>query len=1062
MANESPKDKGALLPRISVTRPVTVTMCLLAVLAVGLVSYFRIPMQAFATGREVSGLFVSVSTPQNSSPRQNDERIGRPMAEQFRTLKGLRDFFVHSETASTYSWLSFQKGTDMSEAYNRLVERIERLKTVLPEQYRDNVSVFKYNPETDREIHAVGVSLPNRLSDPYRAVRHQVQHRLERIDGVAQVRIGGASQKEIAIEVDRERMQARGVDPVGLVEALRADNFEMSGGTVLEGGRKLYVRSLARHGSLEAFQEIPIPAHKGTVRLRDVADVFFDVPLMENRQRIDGQPALSLGILREAGANIVEVCDRIEAELRQIEAETDFKFDTFFSQGDLIRESIGNLRDTGLWGGLFAVLVLFFFLRSVRTTALITLAIPVSVMAAVSTIYFMGWSLNLLTMMGLMVAIGMVVDNATVIVENILRMRTKGAPAHEASIRGGSEVGLAISMATLTTVVVFLPLMVMSRDVDLSFFLSKIGVPIVAALLGSLLVALIFIPMVASRFGGSVLKKEPKAIRWIRGAYAGALAWSLTHRKDTTLIVLALFAAVFYPMDRVRKSDVLEGVVNSVRIRSTAPKFLTWKELSDVGAEVEDFLDGKRETYGIRTVRFRYRRRALRRLHFYVHLNKEARDAWWDPIYRGLRTRIGLPVERRVERDDVLRDMMKTFPRFVGHDVLIETGSLGGQWETRGYVHVRLLGDDLETLDRLRGEIEMRMRRIPSVTGITSDEERGDDEIQIVIDRERAHRYGVSPRFAARSIAYQLLGAELPRYRSGRQEFDVRLYPGTIDRKTVQQLRGFTIQSKSGEEIPLSAIASLRVVEGDQRIKRRNGKIQTSLVMYTDTKDLRDLYGQIDQAMEGFRMPRGYSWNKGERFQSYVESESTMKFAVMMAVVCVFLLMGVLFESLILPFSVLFCIPFAFLGVYWTLFLTDTVMDRMAQVGMIVLIGVVVNNAIVLVDRVNRLRAEGLDRGEAILEAGVNRFRPILMTSFTTIFGLLPMALGSSTLMGVPYSSMGRAMIGGLFCATFLTLFVVPLFYTYLDDLRVALRRIASGVLSRTQPIAFHGPEPAD
>ena len=272
----------------------------------------------------------------------------------------------------------------MSGAYNRLVERIERLKTVLPEQYRDNVSVFKYNPETDREIHAVGVSLPNRLSDPYRAVRHQVQHRLERIDGVAQVRIGGASQKEIAIEVDRERMQARGVDPVGLVEALRADNFEMSGGTVLEGGRKLYVRSLARHGSLEAFQEIPIPAHKGTVRLRDVADVFFDVPLMENRQRIDGQPALSLGILREAGANIVEVCDRVEAELRQIEAGSDFKFDTFFSQGDLIRESIRNLRNTGLWGGsVRSARALLLPSRGPNVTALITLAIPVSVMVAV-------------------------------------------------------------------------------------------------------------------------------------------------------------------------------------------------------------------------------------------------------------------------------------------------------------------------------------------------------------------------------------------------------------------------------------------------------------------------------------------------------------------------------------------------------------------------------------------------------------------------------------------------------------------------------------------------------
>ncbi len=1062
MPNSNPKESGSLLPRISVTRPVTVTMCLVAVLVVGLVSYVRIPMQAFATGLDPSGLFVLVSTPQNTSPHQNDELIGRPMAEHFRTLKGLRDFEVASDKGRTYSYLPFQKGTDMSEAYNRLVERIELLKTVLPERYRDNVRVFKFNPDTDREIISVGVSLPDRVTDPYYAVESQVQHRLERIDGVAQVRIQGASQKEIAIEVDRDRMRARGVDPYGLVEALRADNFEMAGGTVLEGGKKLYVRSLARYRSLEAFWEIPVPARNGTVRLREVADVFYDVPLAQRRQRIDGQPALTLGILRDAGANIVEVCDRVEAELSQIEDGSDFKFETLFSQGDLIRESIRNLRNTGLWGGLFAVLVLFFFLRSFRTTALIALAIPVSVMIAVTMMYFLGWSMNLLTMMGLMVAIGMVVDNATVIVENVFRMRQKGARAHEASIRGASEVGLAISMATLTTVVVFLPLMVMSGDVDLSFFLSKIGVPIVAALVGSLLVALIFIPMAAKRFGGPVVKKEPRAIRWTRRAYAGALGWSLTHRKDTTLILLGLFATAFYPMDRVRKSDALQGVVNTVYVRSTAPKFLTWEELSEVGAEVEEYLDSKRETYGIRTVRFRYQRRGLRRLFYYLYLNKEENHAWWDPIYRGLRSKIGFPLESPVNRNDLIQDMMSTFPRHVGHDVLIEAGSLGGQFETREYLHIRLLGDDLETLERLRGEIEMRMRGIPAITGIDSDEERGDDEIQVRIDRERAHRYEVSPRVVASSIAYQLLGAELPLYRSGNGEFDVRLYLGNMDIQTVQQLKGFTFQSRSGEEIPLSAIASLRVVEGDQRIKRKNGKLQSSLKMYTRMKDLRRLFGQIDLAMDGFNMPRGYSWNKGERFQQYIESEETMKFAVMMAVVCVFLLMGVLFESLILPFSVLLCIPFAFLGVYWTLFLTDTVMDRMAQVGIIVLIGLVVNNAIVLIDRVNQLRAEGHGRMEAILEAGANRFRPILMTTFTTVFGLLPMALSSSTLMGVPYSSMGRAMIGGLLCSTFLTLFVVPLFYTYLDDLRGHLRRIVATAFSRPAVISYPGPEPAD
>ncbi len=1056
--NESKKSKGGLLPSISVNRPVTVTMCLVALLVVGAVAYTRVPIQAFASGLEGRTLWVWVPSQENTSTKENDQQIARQKIEYLQTVKGIRRIWTNSSTGGVFTTLDFKTDVDMSLAYVRVVDALERLKPALPEDVRDNISIYQFDKDSDTEVLRTGVSLPAHVEDPHDYLKTHVLGHLERLDGVAGVRVWGANEKEVVIVVDQERLRTRGVGAYKLVRALQRDNFEMGGGAVHEGGKKLYVRSLARYGSLGAFKGVLVPNHEGTVRVDEVADVFYDVPYAYWNLRADGRPGVTLGIFREPRTNISDVCRRVEAELRRIEAQADIRFKTYLDQGALIRESIQNLEDTGLWGGLFAALVLLFFLRAVRMTALITLAIPFSVMIAIGALYFIGWTLNLLTMMGLMVAIGMVVDNAIVVVENIYRMRVQGRDPREASIYGAGEVGLAITMATLTTIVVFLPLMLMSSEVDLSFFLSKIGVPVIAALLGSLLLALLFIPLVARKFGGNSLRAEPSSIGRARKEYERGLAWTLTHRRDAIVIVLALVATMLYPMEKIKRSDSMHGIVNDIKIRMRPPPFFTREEISDLGAEVEAFLSRKKETYGIRTFQFRYRTLGKYRLFFQIFLEENPNQTWWYQVYKNVRQSAGYPVDGRMDRTAVIEDIRKHIPRFVGTETEIESGG-----RSNPFVYFTLWGDDLETLAEMIEEVERRAEKLPSVVGMISDLQRGDNEARVHINRERAQKYGISSRFVARNIAYQLGGVNLPRYRSDEREIDVRLFLSRLDRQTLQQLKSFKFTSKTGEQIPLSAFASFEVAPGLGSIYRGDGKIRLRLKVFTTRTDLAGLYADMDRVMEGFNIPPGYRWDKGERYTKFKESEETMTFAVILAITFVFLLMGILFESLILPFSVLVCIPFAFLGVYWTLHLTDTVMDRMAQVGIVVLIGVVVNNAIVLVDRVNRLRAEGLDRGGAILEAGANRFRPILMTSFTTIFGLLPMALSSSTLMGVPYSSMGRAMIGGLLCATFLTLFVVPLFYTYLDDLRMALRSILSGVLSRTQPIAYRrSPEPAD
>ena len=320
------------------------------------------------------------------------------------------------------------------------------------------------------------------------------------------------------------------------------------------------------------------------------------------------------------------------------------------------------------------------------------------------------------------------------------------------------------------------------------------------------------------------------------------------------------------------------------------------------------------------------------------------------------------------------------------------------------------------------------------------------------MNRAQAKKHGIPAERISRTLAYQLRGATLPRFQTDDHEVNVQLILDESDRQSLVQLKNFMFVTDTGEKLPLSSFATFEITKGPGHIFRHNGRNRLRVRVYTTKADVEGLYQEVDRVMDGFTLPRGYEWNKGERYSLYSRESQAMTFAVIMAVVFVFLLMGVLFESVILPFAVIFSIPFSFLGVYWGLWLTGTTMDFMSNVGAIVLIGVVVNNAIVLVDMINRLRQAGMDRVAAIMAAGHNRFRPILMTTCTTVFGLFPMAIGSSTMMGMPYAPLGITMMGGLIVSTALTLFVIPLFYVLLDDLRGLLKRIAAVSFQRSEP----------
>ncbi|MBU0518302.1 efflux RND transporter permease subunit [bacterium] len=1040
--------REAFLPRLSVRRPISILMIFCALLLVGAIAYVKLPIPLMPSGFDPPFLYVWVSY-RYSNPAEIEEQITRPFEEQLRTVRHLKDIYSSSESNGGGFWLEFEKNTDMDVAYNQVYDRLERARAEMPDDQR-YYWIWRFSEDDDETVY-FGVNIKGNHDDLHYLCEERIKRPLERIDGVAKVEVWGVYEKVIQVELDPARAAAHGVDLYDLVQTLYGDNFALSSGWVKDGGRKLFVRSIGRYKDLDDVRNLPV---KGpNVLLQHVANVKFDVPERTWYRRLNREPAVSVGVYKESTANTVDLCKRvvkaIDEDLKNDPAIAGWEFEMLFNQGEFIIEAIDNLKSAGLWGAFFAFWVLYFFLRHWRMTMIVILAIPMSLLATIIFLYFSGWTLNLMTLMGLMISVGLVVDNAIVITEGIFLRKTMGDKGDVAAIRGASEVSLAVTMATLTTVVVFLPLILMNDDVGFAFYMARIGMPVVAAIVASLIVALLIIPLATRVLIKDTKLKSSRLLDKMAATYQKSLTWVMSHRFDMTVVALLLFAFTQgYIISKVPKTDMAEGNINDFRLRFELPENYTIEKAEALVTTVEDLLYEKAEVYDLRAIDTRYSRTwaSVR-----AYLNPSRDLIWWRVTAKAIGSRLGLWKSEKMTREEVLEEMKERVPELPGVEMFVNW-----RWDPQkdSAVQLTLYGDDTGTLLTLAREVKKRFQVLPGVAGVELDLENGADELRIKIDRELAMRYNLDPAQVASTISYALRGYELPDFHSDDREIPMRTQLAKEERETLEQLRNLTFYTESGTQIPLAAAADFQITKGWDEIRRHNGKTSLQMNIFTTQDNMEALEKTIDGALAGIQFPRGYTIGKGNRFSDMEESNQAQQFGVIMAIVFVFLLMGVLFESFILPISVIVAVPFSFIGAYWMLFLTNTALDLMAGIGLIILIGIVVNNAIVLVDLINRLRKQGMSQKEAIIEAGNRRFRPILMTALTTICGLLPMAMGNAALIGIPYAPLGRTIIGGLISATFLTLFMVPITYSYFDDLRQYMKNFSRRIFGTRRSAA--------
>ncbi len=1025
---ETPPRRGTRLLALFVDRPVLTVMLTASLLLLGVASFLKVPLRFAPEGLTDNEINLWIPVEEERTPREVEDKVVEPLEELLRTIPGVRR--LQSAAHADYAWLEIRlDGTlDLTLATAEVRDRVQRARLRWPADV-DRYYAWREDAST-LPLAFFQMLTPDRTPDWDFLIDKVVRPRLEAVDGVGRIEVWGLLDETIRIWFDRDKLVAHRVDYRELLERLASDNFTEPAGELDDGQRRFLLRVDNKFDSLAEIERFPVRAG---LTIADVARVER-VPSVRNQLSRYNQRYTYTGIVYgAAGTNPVDASRRLHVEVDRLHdddrlSQLEFRF--LFDQGAMITESLETLVTTLVQGAALALVVLYLMLRNVRYTLTIAAAIPLALLAVGGWLYFFGDSLNILTMAGMTLAVGMVVDNSIVVLENVRRLRDLGQPLREACIDGAREVGLAVSLATLTTVVVILP-MVFMGDPQARISLGAVGIPLSVALVASLGVALVLLPSGARHFCGGAARAANAAaavaapsrwspVAWLLRLNQALLRVSFRHRFVASLAALALLGTCQLPWnwmdfgpgggDLFRRGDV------SVNLE--LPRGL---DLADVEQEIlayEEFVLAHKQEWRVDSVSSRFdRRSATIDIGFDRELSRKEFSA-----YRG-----------RIEA---------AWPRRPGVEVKLsdsDSEMRGGPSEDkeRGFT-MRLFGRSSEHLMRLALGVRAALAKRPEIAKIESPGLDDNEEVAVRLDRDRMQQLAVGSQAMYGAAVAGLQGSVLTQFEEeGRETRIVAEFDRGNRNPTLLDLKEARVFSDRGAFQELASMADFRLERSLGTIERVEGRTHVSLIgRRADGVGPAQLSRALHGVMGSFPLPRGTSWEEESGLRDTEEDVSELMGALYLSITLVFLLMGVLFESVILPGAILFTIPFGMLGAVWSLYALVGELDPMAVVGMILLAGIVVNNGIVLLDCIARLRRGGMDREHAILEGTRRRLRPILMTASTTIVGLLPMALfGESSDQGLSYVSMSVTVAGGLAFCTVFTAFVVPLAYTFMDDL---------------------------
>ncbi|MEE4272647.1 MAG: efflux RND transporter permease subunit [Thermoanaerobaculales bacterium] len=1005
------------LPTLAVRRPITTAMILVSILLVGGIAFVRLPL-AFLP--EVDAPFMFVQIPyQNSHPRQIEREITKPVEETLSTLSGVKSLNSTTDADGAQFFMEFTWGDDIDVIRMKVSEKMDQVEPTLPDDIGP-ILIFSFNtndiPVVQGRIAAEGVD----LSQNYELLEARILNPLRRIDGVARVDLNGVEPRELFVDLILDKIKEHSVDVGALAQLLQSVSSNMVLGRAESGGLRYTVRSLGSFDSIEDLQELVID-ERG-LRLGDVAEISYEEPPLSFGRHLDGKYAVALDVYKESTANTVEVVREVnrlvEEEINNDPLLKGIQLWVWQDQAEEITNGVNSLKKAGLTGALLATLSLYFFLRRMDSTVIVAMSIPFSIIATCGMMYFLGSSLNILSMMGLMLAVGMLVDNAIVVLESVdRRMRSEG-DRRKAALEGAGQVLMAVTASTATTLIVFLPL-VIGSGTEMTTWLKEIGITISIALGCSLFSSLTLIPLMSAHMLKPKDNGRNRFVEWLEERYVRVLGWTLQHRVKTFFLLIVGLGVGLLPF--------FAGWVDSAIFSGTLNNRLY------LAYEFDDFHYKSQSESAVNLVE--------------AALETHADELMVDTVY-SYYTENEAGTTINFTRDDLSDDDLKEMrtaireklPEIPGVRLVFEEDADEGGSTT--YFAVKLFGQDTTTLYRIADEAARRLETMDGVEDVSRPRATGRREVQVSIDRARIAELDRTAADITQMLAFTLGGVRLDRFNAGDREIVTWLALRLEDRSRLDDLQQIPITEAGGKPVLLGDVATFEIIQRPRAIQRENRKVRVAVRGAYDGDDWAGTQQAVEEMMNAFNLPAGYSWSWNDRIVEQANEDAEMGVNFLLALVLVYLVMASLFESLTRPFAILFAIPFALPGTAWMLAATGTPFNLMAQIGLLILMGIVVNNGIVLVDHMNHFRRQGFSAEESILRAGRDRLRPILMTAATTIIGLLPLAIGTANASGLLYYPMARTVMGGLMSSVVLTLLVLPYITLGTEGLSNWMRRV--------------------
>ncbi|MDD6762518.1 MAG: efflux RND transporter permease subunit [Clostridiales bacterium] len=1027
------------LNELSVKRPVAVTMVVLIFLVIGIYSLTMLPMESMPD-MDLSMAIVN-TTYSNVGANEMENLVTKKIESAVSSISGVDTIQSQSSEGRSLVMVQFANGTDMDQAVSDMKSNIDMYRAMLPDDCDDPMVVkmdMSMMPVAMMSVSYEGYD----LVQTKKFVEDNLQDRLESISGVASVNITGATDRIIEVRLNPTQMSGYSLNLSDVMKAIASQNNNFASGSVSASSKDMTIRTIGEFDSLSDIENVTVTTQSGEViHVRDVAEVVDTYDEDESYARLNGENAISVSISSESDANTVDVVDAVEKQLDDLQAQhPKFQYNMTMEQASYIKNSISSVAQNAILGGVLAVLILFLFLGSMRTALVIGITMPVSIFTTFIGMYFAGMTLNTVSLGGLALGVGMLVDCSVVVIENIFRRRDElGEDPATAAMKGSGEVFGAVIASVITTCIVYVPILFIDNMMAIMF--KQLAFAIIFSQLASLLVTFLLIPMLSARIPAmndakkhKLLMPFDKAIEKMYVVYEKGLRRVLKHRKSFIAAVIAVFAGAMVILGSLGMTIMPSTDEGTIDISLETPDGTKLENTDELTRKVEDIIMARDD---VETV-----------------FSSVGGSGIMQSGSNSSSITVTLLDDRDKTTNDVCQEIRDALKNITGATFEVNASSSGGMSVSSDEVEWQFSATDDEQLEKYVNDCEDRLKMIKGVSETSTSSEDTKSEVRINIDSDKAARYGMTSQQVSTYVKYATDGSKASEYKENGSEYDINVvYPDNY-LSTVSALKHFQIKAPTGQWISLSDIATVVVDRGSTTLTRIDRKRTITLSAKLYGTDMQTVNMEFNKAIADVQKPDGISRETGGSLEIMVEAMVSLVLAILLGILLMYFVMAAQFENMIQPAIILMTVPLSIIGVALSLLVSGSELSVVGCIGILMLIGIIVNNAIVLIDFINTLKREEPDGSiiEHVIKAGKTRMRPVLMTSLTSILGYLPMAVstaeGSETM-----KPLAIVLLGGLAVGTLLTLFVIPVIYTMFEKRRMRRQEKKAGRKAKLVPV---------